>query len=74
MASHPLRESGSGPKRTFSQLVAYDGGEFLPIRRLGSAAKGLGMFDVSYHETFDFFWIKSALRRKAHNFLCYDFD
>src|SRR6266480_5803996 len=46
--------------------IWYDGRE--------SATKGLGMFGVSYHETFDFFWIKGALRCKANNFLGYDFN
>jgi hypothetical protein len=44
------------------------------VRRLGSATKGLGTFGVSYHETFDFFWIKGTLRCEANNFLGYDFD
>ena len=33
-----------------------------------------GTFGVSYHETFDFFWIEGALRCEANNFLGYDFD
>jgi len=41
---------------------------------VGSATKGLGPFGVSYHETFDFFWIKGAVRCDANNFLGYDFD
>jgi len=27
-----------------------------------------GVSDVCYHETFNFFWIKNALRCKANNF------
>ena len=42
------------------------------VRGLGSATKGLGTFGVSYHETFDFFWIKGPLRCKANNFFGYD--
>ena len=41
---------------------------------MGIATKGLGTFGVSYHETFDFFWIKDALRCKANNFLGYHVD
>ena len=36
--------------------------------------KGLGTFSVSYHETFDFFWIKGPLRCKANNFFGYDLE
>ena len=36
--------------------------------------KGLGTFGVSYHETFDFFWIKGPLRCKANNFFGYDLE
>ena len=43
-------------------------------RGLGSAIRVLEAFGVSYHETFDFFWIKGALRCKANNFFGYDFN
>jgi len=36
--------------------------------------KGLGTFGVSYHETFDLFWIKGPLRCKANNFFGYDLE
>jgi hypothetical protein len=36
--------------------------------------KSLGAFGVSYHETFDFLWIKGALTCEANNFLGHDFD
>ena len=38
------------------------------------SGKGLVTFGVSYHETFDFFWIKGPLRCKADNFFGYDLE
>jgi 5-enolpyruvylshikimate-3-phosphate synthase len=42
--------------------------------RMPAFGKGLVTFGVSYHETFDFFWIKGPLRCKADNFFGYDLE